>query len=162
MTTNTKSITGIKTTEGEEGENVISGEAFGKLDIRTLPGVNQEMFIQKIESIAKKYNIDITITDKNSADFSPIDTDFFQTLASVSVSKFTNSTVTPFLSPGKTDNSYLRRIGIKSYGLIPAILYSEDIDTMHGKNENISIENLRLGSTIIFETLIEMNVLKNK
>ncbi len=161
MTTNTKSITGIKTTEGEEGENVISGEAFGKMDIRTLPGLNQEMFIQKIEIIAKKYSIDIIITDKNTADFSPIDNAFFQTLASVSVSKFPNSTVTPFLSPGKTDNSYLRRVGIKSYGLIPAILYSEDIDTMHGKNENISIENLRLGSTIIFETLFEMNTFKN-
>ncbi|NBU99571.1 MAG: M20/M25/M40 family metallo-hydrolase, partial [Spirochaetia bacterium] len=58
MTTNTKSITGIKTTEGEEGENVISGEAFGKMDIRTLPGVNQEKFIQKIESIASKYSIE--------------------------------------------------------------------------------------------------------
>jgi acetylornithine deacetylase/succinyl-diaminopimelate desuccinylase-like protein len=156
MTTNTKSITGIKTTEGEEGENVISGEAFGKMDIRTLPGVNQENLIQKIDKIANKYSVEITITDKNSADSSSIETEFFQTLASVSVSKFSNSTVTPFLSPGKTDNSYLRRIGIKSYGLIPAILYSEDIDTMHGKNENISIENLRLGSNIIFETLIEM------
>ncbi len=127
------------------------------MDIRTLPGVDQEEFIQKIQEIAKKNSIEIMITDKNPADSTPIDTDFFQTLAGVSVSKFNNSTVTPFLSPGKTDNSYLRRIGIKSYGLIPAILYSEDIDTMHGKNENISIENLKLGSIIIFETLVEMN-----
>ena len=40
---------------------------------------------------------------------------------------------------------------------INTVRVSEDINTMHGKNENISIENLRLGSNIIFETLIEMN-----
>lgn len=73
------------------------------------------------------------------------------------MNKFPNSTVTPFLSPGKTDNSYLRRVGIKAYGLIPAVLKTEDIDGMHGKNENMTIDNLELGTKILFETLVEMN-----
>lgn len=157
MTTNTKSITGFRTTEGEGGENVIAGEASGRLDIRTLPGVDIEEFANKVKTIAAKYNAEITFTDINPTDVSPINTRFFSTLAAVSVNKFPNSTVTPFLSPGKTDNSYLRRVGIKAYGLIPAVLKSEDIDGMHGKNENMTIDNLELGTKILFETLVEMN-----
>lgn len=157
MTTNTKSITGFRTSEGEEGENVIAGEASGRLDIRTLPGVDIAEFTKKIEKIAEKHKVEIKFTDINPADSTPIETDFFRTLAAVSVTKFPKSTVTPFLSPGKTDNAYLRRIGIKCYGLIPAVLESKDIDTMHGKDENITIDNLELGSKIIFETLVEMN-----
>lgn len=157
MTTNTKSVTGLRTSEGDLGENVIAGEAYGKIDIRVLPGVDSLQYIKEIELIAEKYEIEVTVTDENGPDASPIDTDVFSALASVSVSKFEKSTATPFLSPGKTDNSYLRRIGIKSYGLIPAVLKSEDIDTMHGKNENITIDNLELGAKILFETLVELN-----
>lgn len=157
MTTNTKSITGFRTSEGEGGENVIAGEAIGRLDIRTLPGVDIEEFAKKVKTIATKYNAEITFTDINPTDVSPIQTRFFSTLAAVSANKFPNSTVTPFLSPGKTDNSYLRKIGIKAYGLIPAVLKAEDIDGMHGKNENMTIENLELGTKILFETLVEMN-----
>lgn len=158
MTTNTKSITGFRTSEGEGGENVIAGEAIGRMDIRTLPGVDIEEFAKKVKTIATKYNAEITFTDINPTDVSPIQTKFFSTLAAVSVTKFPNSTVTPFLSPGKTDNSYLRKIGIKAYGLIPAVLKSEDIDGMHGKNENMTIDNLELGTKILFETLVEMNL----
>ncbi|MBM9548095.1 M20/M25/M40 family metallo-hydrolase [Leptospira sp. 201903074] len=157
MTTNTKSITGFRTTEGEGGENVIAGEASGRMDIRTLPGVDIIEFSNKVKTIAEKYKAEITFTDINPTDISPINTKFFSTLAAVSVNKFPNSTVTPFLSPGKTDNSYLRRVGIKAYGLIPAVLKSEDIDGMHGKNENMTIDNLELGTKILFETLVEMN-----
>ncbi|TGK81763.1 M20/M25/M40 family metallo-hydrolase [Leptospira noumeaensis] len=157
MTTNTKSITGFRTTEGEGGENVIAGEASGRLDIRTLPGVDIQDFANKVKTIAEKYKAEVTFTDINPTDVSPINTSLFSTLAAVSVNKFPNSTVTPFLSPGKTDNSYLRRLGIKSYGLIPAVLKAEDIDGMHGKNENMTIDNLELGTKILFETLVEMN-----
>ncbi|MBM9591704.1 M20/M25/M40 family metallo-hydrolase [Leptospira sp. 201903075] len=157
MTTNTKSITGFRTTEGEGGENVIAGEASGRLDIRVLPGVDIEEFVKKIKTIAEKYQAEVTFTDIKSTNLSPINTRLFSTLAAVSINKFPNSTVTPFLSPGKTDNAYLRRMGIKSYGLIPAVLKSEDVDSMHGKNENMTIDNLELGTKILFETLVEMN-----
>ncbi|TGL39208.1 M20/M25/M40 family metallo-hydrolase [Leptospira perdikensis] len=157
MTTNTKSITGFRTTEGEGGENVIAGEANGRLDIRVLPGIDINEFADKVKKIGDKYNVQISFSDINAAVASPINTRFFSTLAAVSVNKFPNSTVTPFLSPGKTDNSYLRRVGIKAYGLIPAVLKSEDIDGMHGKNENMTVDNLELGTKILFETLVEMN-----
>jgi len=157
MTTNTKSVTGLMTTEGDKGENVIASTAYGKLDLRLLPGTDPDKVFAQLKEIAAPYNIELTVTDSNPADSTPIDTPLFQTMASVAKSKFEKSTVTPFLSPGKTDSSYMRRIGIKCYGLIPAVLKAEDIDTMHGKNENISVENLKLGSQILTEVLWESN-----
>ncbi|WP_246051903.1 M20/M25/M40 family metallo-hydrolase [Leptospira idonii] len=157
MTTNTKSITGLHTNEETTGYNVLNGEVVGKLDIRVLPGTDTKEYIEDIRKIAKKYSIEVVIFDEISPDSSPIDSVLFQTLANVSVSKVENSVAAPFLSPGKTDNSRFRRIGIDAYGLIPAVLEPTDLDSMHGKNENIKIENLKLGSTILFETILQLN-----
>ncbi|WP_411822357.1 M20/M25/M40 family metallo-hydrolase [Leptospira sp. 'Mane'] len=155
MTTNTKSVTGLYTGEEETGYNVLNGEVFGKLDVRVLPGVNTKEYIEKIRSIAKNYSVEVEVYDELSADSSPISSPLFQILANVAVSKVEKSIAAPFMSPGKTDNASFRRIGIDCYGLIPAILEPEDLDTMHGKDENLKIENLKLGSSILFETITQ-------
>ncbi|MBW0435725.1 M20/M25/M40 family metallo-hydrolase [Leptospira yasudae] len=154
MTRNTKAITGIQTLEGE-GYNVLSGEAFGKLDVRILPGVDSKEYIERIRAIANKFKIAVEVFDEIGPDDSPLDDDLFQILANVSTSKVPGSVAAPFMSAGKTDNARFRRIGIKCYGLNPAILSAKDTESLHGKDENISLENLKLGSTILFETLIQ-------
>ncbi|TGM00482.1 M20/M25/M40 family metallo-hydrolase [Leptospira barantonii] len=154
MTRNTKAITGIQTLEGE-GYNVLSGETLGKLDVRILPGVNSKEYLEKIREIAKPYGIEVEVFDEIGPDDSPLDSDLFQILANVSTSKVPGSVAAPFMSAGKTDNARFRRIGIQCYGLNPAILTAKDTEGLHGKDENISVENLKLGSTILFETLIQ-------
>ena len=61
------------------------------------------------------------------------------------------------MSPGLTDSTIFRRIGLECYGLIPGLFKSLDIEGMHGKDENISIENLKMGTKILYEFLEEMN-----
>ncbi|MDV6234844.1 M20/M25/M40 family metallo-hydrolase [Leptospira ellisii] len=154
MTSNTKAITGIRTEEGE-GYNVLAGETFGKLDIRILPGFDTLEYAEKIREIAKPFGIEVEIFDEIGPDLSPLEDELFQILANVSVSKIPKSVAAPFLSAGKTDNARFRRIGIRCYGLNPAILEAKDTETLHGKDENISLENLKLGSMILFETLYQ-------
>lgn len=154
MTRNTKAITGIQTLEGE-GYNVLSGETLGKLDVRILPGVDSKEYLEKIREVAKPYGIEVEVFDEIGPDDSPLDSDLFQILANVSTSKVPGSVAAPFMSAGKTDNARFRRIGIQCYGLNPAILTGKDTEGLHGKDENISVENLKLGSTILFETLIQ-------
>ncbi|PJZ55223.1 M20/M25/M40 family metallo-hydrolase [Leptospira adleri] len=154
MTSNTKAITGIESLEGD-GYNVLSGETLGKLDIRVLPGFDTKDYFEKIREIAKTYGVEAEIIDEIGPDDSPLEDELFQILANVSVSKIPGSVAAPFMSSGKTDNARFRRIGIRCYGLNPAILTSKDTETLHGKDENISIENLKLGSMILFETLYQ-------
>jgi acetylornithine deacetylase/succinyl-diaminopimelate desuccinylase-like protein len=158
MTYNTSSITGLKTESmSQKGYNVIDNEALAKIDFRILPGTNSKDYLTLIENVAKKYNIEIIPSVINDPTSSPISGEMFQVLARIAINNVPDAIITPFLSPGATDSKFFRDIGIKCYGLIPALLESEDIDTMHGKNENISIENLILGTKILFETLSALN-----
>jgi len=59
--------------------------------------------------------------------------------------------VLPVVSPGFTDSRVFRRRGITAYGFIPILLEPLEAATIHGHNERISIDNLRLGTQILFE-----------
>ncbi len=155
MTSNTRSFTGFQTEAS--GTNVIAARAAGKVDIRLLPGVTPEQFTERVKKIAEPYGIEVEVEIADPPTVSPIDGELFQVLARVAMNNVPGSHVTPFLSPGTTDSTYLRRLGLKCYGLIPGIFTSDDIDGMHGKNESITVDNLMLGMKIIYETIAAMN-----
>ena len=86
------------------------------------------------------------------------DSEFFRALRRVIHRTVQDSIVTPIQTPVGTDSRYFRAKGVHSYGLIPAILTQADLDTIHGANERISVDNLALGTRIIYETLLELCV----
>ena len=59
--------------------------------------------------------------------------------------------VLPSVSAGFTDSRVYRRLGITSYGFIPVLLEPAEAVTIHGHNERLSVENLRLGCQILFD-----------
>jgi len=46
--------------------------------------------------------------------------------------------------------------GVNTYGLFPAIITPEELAGFHGIDEHISLENLQLGTHIIYEVLSEV------
>ncbi len=155
MTSNTRSITSLNTEKA--GPNVITDRAEAVIDVRLLPGMTPEVYLSKIQALSKDRDIQIEVLIQEPPTVSDIDGKLFQILAAVAMKNEPGTVVTPFLSPGTTDSNYLRRIGLKCYGLIPAIMTSDEIDGIHGKNESITIENLKLGTKIIYEMIYGMN-----
>ncbi|MCK6381196.1 MAG: M20/M25/M40 family metallo-hydrolase [Leptospiraceae bacterium] len=155
MTSNTRSITSLSTEKA--GPNVITDKAEAVVDIRLLPGITPENYLEKIQELAKGRNITIEVISKQPPTSSDLNGELFQILSSVAMKNETGAVITPFLSPGATDSHFLRKLGLKCYGLIPAIMTAEDIDGMHGKNESISIQNLQLGMKVIYEMIYGMN-----
>ncbi len=156
ITRNTKAISGLKTLEGK-GYNVLSAEAEAKLDIRLLPGFDPKEYLEKIREIAKKYDVEVEVAGMVKPDKSDLDSILFQTVAAVVTKKVPGSVAAPFISPGKTDNAYFREIGLECYGLIPVMLTEKELTMLHGKDESLSLENLKLGTQIIFEILHQLN-----
>ncbi len=156
MTTNTRAFTGLSTNE-EEGINVVADRATAKIDIRLLPNTTPEKYLAKLQKIADKYKVKIKPVGEIVPNSSPMDSEFFKVMARVSVENVPGSVVTPLITPGNTDNTYLREIGLQCYGLTPVILNSEELGSTHSDNEYISQENLRLGTKIMFETVVGMN-----
>jgi acetylornithine deacetylase/succinyl-diaminopimelate desuccinylase-like protein len=61
-----------------------------------------------------------------------------------------DAAVSPLMLPGGTDSRYVRVKGMPAYGFIPMILSREDIASIHGDNEKISVENLSFGVRMMF------------
>ncbi|PJZ75388.1 M20/M25/M40 family metallo-hydrolase [Leptospira neocaledonica] len=156
ITRNTKAVSGLKTEEGK-GHNVLSSLAEAKLDVRLLPGFDPLEYLKEIQKIAGKYEVEVEPASTVSSDKSKLDSILFQTIASVATRKIPGSVAAPFISPGKTDNAYFRQIGLECYGLIPVLLNEKELTMLHAKNESISLENLKLGTQILFEILYQMN-----
>ena len=64
--------------------------------------------------------------------------------------------VTPYQSPAVTDSRFFRAGGANAYGLLPAILTPDDVSTIHGVDERLSVKNLTLGIKISFDALTEL------
>lgn len=61
--------------------------------------------------------------------------------------------VVPSVSTGFTDSRVFRRRGVPTYGFMPLLLESQDMGTVHGNDERLSIVSLRLGLKIMFDTV---------
>lgn len=157
MVTNTISVTGLNVPNF--GPNVIPAESQSYLDIRLLPGVSPDQMESQVQGLASKYNVELVRKESFPATNSSAETPFFDILVSIINDNVPNSVQTPYMSPGATDSRFFREKGFECYGIIPILITMEDLAKMHGKNEDISAENLRLGTKIIFELLIAYNQL---
>ena len=139
------------------GTNVAPDSAHASLDVRLLPTTDKAEFLQRLRSVLNDASIAIDSTDPPPIVApSATDSEFFGALKRVIHRMVPDSIVTPMLTPVGTDSRYFRARGAHAYGLLPAILTQADLDTIHGADERISIDNLALGTRIIYETLLEL------
>lgn len=153
MTSNTVSVTNLHSEYF--AINVIPAESSGTIDVRILPGEDDRKVLAQIQAIGKKHNVEIIEDRTDPPSESPVDTEFFSIIAGVAKSKVPEAIVTPFLSPGGTDSAFFRRIGVDCYGIVPALFSSEQIDGIHGKNENITKDQVKMAISILYDSLME-------
>lgn len=157
MTTNTRSMTALYTNE-DKGPNVIGGKAYAMLDIRLLPGETPDGYRARIEALGEKHGVkiveEISRVEPNA---SPIDSPFFAALARAATDAVPGSVVTPLLTPGNTDNTIFRKLGLDCYGLTPVLLNETELGSTHSKNEYLSLENLELGIRVMLNALLAMS-----
>jgi acetylornithine deacetylase/succinyl-diaminopimelate desuccinylase-like protein len=64
--------------------------------------------------------------------------------------------VTPYLFQAGTDATPWRNRGVPVYGIYPYPITAEELTRMHGNDERVSIESLRLGTEMIYGTLVDV------
>lgn len=141
---NTVTLTILK---GGEKVNVIPAGSEAYFDARLLPGDSREKFFGKIAKLAgKDVEIERIGADTGEPGPSRYNTVYFRGIASCIRSlKTKNIPVFPYIMTGATDLRYFRSLGIPSYGFFPITLRKEELLKMHGKDERISVENIREG-----------------
>jgi acetylornithine deacetylase/succinyl-diaminopimelate desuccinylase-like protein len=148
ITTDTVSLT---TMRAGVKHNVIPASAEATLDCRLLPGADSQVFLGELRSVINDDNVQIeTVLDSNTP-ASPINTELMAAIEQTIRDHVEDAVVLPSVSAGFTDSRVFRRLGVTSYGFIPVLLEPAEAVTIHGHNERISVENLRLGCQMMFD-----------
>ena len=151
ITHDTVSITSV---HAGQKINVIPAGAEATVDCRLLPTTDPKEFVAEIRRIVDDPDIEVEVVYQHDSGMSSMDTPVVSIAAQVVREKLGDDAfVMPQLSPGFTDSHAYRAAGAQAYGFTPALLTREDLATIHGHNERLSVANLRLGTEVLFEVV---------
>jgi len=154
---NTFAVTNISNPKGPS--NQIAEKASATLDCRLLPGTDSAKFIRKMKNtVGPKVKITVLSASPDAA--ASGQNKYFTMLSSVLKDNYTNCEVMPILFPATTDNNYFRNKSISTYGIMPVILSVETMESVHNKDERISIDNLEKGIKVFKEFISKVNQAK--
>ena len=151
LTTNTITVTKLENPPGPT--NQISPTATAYLDCRLQPTYNQKAFLKKLSRILNEDAIKITVENQSPEAKPSTINRYFQAFEQAIKQVEPEAEVIPILFPATTDNSHLRRYGVPTYGIVPALLNEELVKSVHSSNERIPLTQLEAGSAIYTQLL---------
>ncbi|GAB3555013.1 M20/M25/M40 family metallo-hydrolase [Arthrobacter tumbae] len=143
---NTSNPTVLK---GGYKHNVIPGSAEALIDVRTLPGQEEEVFAT-IRSLAGD-SVDVSYAHKDVSLEVPFAGNLVDRMVDSLLAEDPGAKVLPYTLSGGTDNKSLSRLGITGYGFAPLRL-PDDLDftgMFHGVDERVPTDSLRFGARVL-------------
>jgi acetylornithine deacetylase/succinyl-diaminopimelate desuccinylase-like protein len=137
--------------------NVIPERAEMSFDCRLLPDTDERAFISNVAQIVNDPGIELEVTWPDALPATAAwDNPMFAALEAAVLDYVPQAVVSPSICVGGTDGRYFRVRGVPTYGLLPALFDAEDFKGYHGINERLSLDNLRLGTQIIFDATLRI------
>lgn len=133
--------------------NVIPATATATLDCRLLPDVDVDGFLAELRGVIADERVGMETLNRFEGSESTMDTEFVHTVHDVVAELVEGAHVAPEMTSGFTDSRIYRVRGIPAYGFVPCLLPPEELAGVHGHNERISIDNLRLGMQVLYEVV---------
>ncbi|WP_265521051.1 M20/M25/M40 family metallo-hydrolase [Oerskovia flava] len=129
--------------------NVIPGRAEATVDVRLLPG-HEEEGMATIEALAGEH-VRIEPIHRDISLEVPFTGDLVDAMVASLVAEDPGASVLPYTLSGGTDNKSLARLGITGYGFAPLQLPADlDFSGMfHGVDERVPVASLRFGVRVL-------------
>ena len=142
--------------------NVIPGSADATINVRLIPGTDPRDIVKEFERVIADPNVQVRLANPSAgpsrAEPSPETTDLYRALERQARATFPGTEVTPYLFQAGTDAGAWRTRGVPVYGIYPYPITPEELTRMHGNDERVRIESLRLGTDMIYNTLVDVAV----
>lgn len=157
MLTNTITLTHVKTSEG--AYNQIPTRTRAVFDCRLLPGTSEDDFLDQVKTIVMPYKVDVNVLQ--SSPESPVSPqgEYYKAMEESIMHVFNEAVVVPFMFVAINDNRFFRRQGVPSYGLLPAIMSEELMESIHYFDERFPIDELDKGIEVyarLIKNLLEL------
>jgi acetylornithine deacetylase/succinyl-diaminopimelate desuccinylase-like protein len=137
--------------------NVIPEQAEMSFDCRLLPDTDERAFISNLEQLINDPGVRLEVTWPDAPPSTASwDGPLFRAIEAACADFAPTAIVAPSICVGGTDARYFRQRGVPSYGLVPCLFDAEDLKGYHGIDERLSLENLRLGTQIVFDTTLRV------
>ena len=136
--------------------NVIPAAAEATLDVRLMAGYDPTLFIEELRAQIDDPRVVIEPVFSSSTPASSTDTELYRAIETAVRYHVEEAAVVPSVSTGFTDLRVFRRRGIPAYGFVPVLLEPEDAARIHGHDERVAIDSLRLAMQVLFMTVREV------
>ena len=135
--------------------NVIPERAEMSFDCRLLPDTDERSFVSNLEQVVNDPSITFEVEWPNAESVtSPWDNELFRAIEQACLAHAPESRVAPSICVGGTDARFFRQRGVPAFGLVPGLYTADDLKGFHGIDERLSIENLRLGTKIVYDLVL--------
>jgi acetylornithine deacetylase/succinyl-diaminopimelate desuccinylase-like protein len=135
--------------------NVIPDTASAAIDIRPLPGHEDEV-LRRVRDIVGP-DIDVSIVNQDIGLENAFDAPIVDAMAKALRAQDPDATMLPYLLSGGTDNKAMALLGIAGYGFAPLRLPA-DLDfpsLFHGVDERVPLDALDFGHRVLTDFLLD-------
>lgn len=140
--------------------NVIPGSADATINVRIIPGTDPNDIVREFQTLIADPAVTVRLANPSAGPSrippSSEETDLYRALERNAKATFPGAEVTPYLFQAGTDAGAWRSRGVPVYGIYPYPITADELTRMHGNDEKVSIESLRLGTEMIFKTLVDV------
>ena len=135
--------------------NVIPDTAEALVDIRTLPGEEDEVLAEVQRLVGD--DIEVEVVHRDVGLENPFAGELVETMVDALHRHDPGVPVLPYLMSGGTDNKALSKLGITGYGFAPLRLPAElDFPGMfHGVDERVPLDSLSFGRRVLTDLLLD-------
>ena len=152
LTRNTCSITML---QASSKINVVSPEASAQIDCRLLPDEDLDSFTEELRRIVNEPTIRIRRIMGFTPAVSSSDTELYRAIEKLIAKWYPEAAVVPSVATGFTDSHFFRDLGIVSYGFNPILVPADEFAGVHGNNERVPVEQVRLGTRMTLELVLD-------
>lgn len=136
-------------------DNVIPAEARATFDVRLLPDTDADTFLAERRRAVAELPVTLEWSPRplDPAPAAPTQDPLYQALYDAARAHEPEAVISPWLLVGANDSRFFLPHGVKAYGFLPIYLDQAQLDTIHGHDENVGLDELDRGLTTYVDAL---------